>query len=172
MRRGKSGAMTVILNPAPAPSLSSQEVGLLISVADIITPNHLEAMMLAGIRPGEKPEPASCARRLLDQGAGAVVITLGPEGCLVARDQETQRIASPRVEAVDTVGAGDAFNGALAVALAESSPLTEAAAWACKAGALAVTRPGAQPALPFRDQIDRLQWPVHTSNRPPDNDDD
>jgi ribokinase len=156
MRRGKANGMTVILNPAPAPSLSAHEVKVLLSEADIITPNRVEAIMLAGIRQGEKPEPASCARRLLELGPRAVVITIGSEGCLVAHDQEIHHVASPRVQAVDTVGAGDAFNGALAVALAERRPLVEAAAWAVKAAALAVTRPGAQSALPFRDQIDGL----------------
>ena len=68
----------------------------------------------------------------------------------------SRSIPAPRVEAVDTVGAGDAFNGALAVALAEGRPLVEAAAWANAAAALAVTQPGAQAALPFRDAIDRL----------------
>ena len=155
MRRGKSSGMTVILNPAPAPSLSAQEVAVLLSVADIITPNRVEAIMLAGIRQGERPEPASCARRLLELGPRAVVITLGAEGCLVAQDEEIHHIPSPRVEPVDTVGAGDAFNGALAVALAESLPLAEAAGWAARAAALAVTRPGAQSALPFREQIDQ-----------------
>ena len=157
MRRGKSSGMTVILNPAPAPSLSAQEVAVLLSVADIITPNRVEAIMLAGIRQGERPEPASCARRLLELGPRAVVITLGAAGCLVAQDEEIHLVPSPRVEAVDTVGAGDAFNGALAVALAESLPLAEAAGWAARAAALAVTRPGAQSALPFREQIDQLR---------------
>ena len=80
--------MTVILNPLTAPSLSAQEVAVLLSVADIITPNRVEAIMLAGIRQGERPEPASCARRLLDMGPKAVVITLGAEGCLVRAGRE------------------------------------------------------------------------------------
>ncbi|MBV8311581.1 MAG: bifunctional hydroxymethylpyrimidine kinase/phosphomethylpyrimidine kinase, partial [Planctomycetaceae bacterium] len=104
--------------------------------------------------PGERPEPASCARQLLELGPRAVVITLGAAGCLVAQDQEIQHVPAPRVEVVDTVGAGDAFNGALAVALAEDRPLADAASWAARAAALAVTRPGAQSALPFREQID------------------
>jgi ribokinase len=74
----------------------------------------------------------------------------------VATADGWQTIASPRVEAVDAVGAGDAFNGALAVALGQGRPLAEAAAWACAAAALAVTKPGAQGALPCRDEIDSL----------------
>ena len=156
MRRGRSSGMTVILNPAPAPSLSEREVSALVSVADIITPNRVEAIMLAGIGGGQRPDPATCARRLLGLGLKAVVITLGSDGCLVAQDQEFHQVPSPHVEAVDTVGAGDAFNGALAVALAEGRPLTAAVAWAARAAAVAVTKPGAQAALPYREEIDRF----------------
>jgi ribokinase len=80
---------------------------------------------------------------------------------VVVSGDETRRIPSPRVVAVDTVGAGDAFNGALAVALAEGRSLFEAAAWASAAAALAVTRQGAQGALPRREAIDRLARELH-----------
>jgi ribokinase len=89
-------------------------------------------------------------------GTGAVVMTMGSSGCLVATAGGLRPIPAHRVEAVDTVGAGDAFTGALAVALAEGRPLLDAAAWASAAAALAVTRPGAQSALPMRDAIDEL----------------
>ena len=89
-------------------------------------------------------------------GAGCVVMTLGSRGCQSSTAKPSRLIPAPRVEAVDTVGAGDAFNGALAVALAEDGTLDDAAAWANAAAALAVTRPGAQAALPVRDAIDRL----------------
>ena len=84
------------------------------------------------------------------------MITLGAEGCLIVEEGSSRGIPAPRVEAVDTVGAGDAFNGALATALAEGRPLHEAASWAAAAAALAVTKPGAQSALPTRDAIDAL----------------
>jgi ribokinase len=155
MRRGKSTGLTVILNPAPAPSLTEREIAALLSAADIITPNRIEALMLAGIRTGERPDPAACSRRLLALGPRAVVITLGAEGCLVAEEGRLEHMPAPRVEAADTVGAGDAFNGALAVALAEGRPLVEAAGWAVRAAALAVTKPGAQSALPHRHELDR-----------------
>ena len=83
-------------------------------------------------------------------------MTLGEHGCLVATEGDERRIAAPKVEAVDTVGAGDSFSGALAVALSEGRGLMAAAEWACAAGSFAVTRPGAQGALPRRDEIDRL----------------
>ena len=76
------------------------------------------------------------------------MITLGAEGCLVATGASKLRVPAPRVEAVDTVGAGDAFNGALAVALGEGRPLTEAAAWAGAATALAVTPNGSTACPP------------------------
>ena len=88
--------------------------------------------------------------------ARAVVITLGADGCLVATPSVKRNIPAPQVDAVDTVGAGDAFNGALAVALSENRSLEAAAAWATAAAALAVTQPGAQAALPYRDAIDKL----------------
>jgi ribokinase len=83
-------------------------------------------------------------------------VTLGSDGCLVLLKDRSLLVPSFPVEALDTVGAGDAFNGALAVALAEKRPLAEAAAWACAAGALAVTQAGAQGASPSREQIDQL----------------
>jgi ribokinase len=81
---------------------------------------------------------------------------LGAEGCLATTGGEVHKVPSRRVDAVDAVGAGDAFNGALAAALAEGRPLGEALAWATAAAALAVTRPGAQSALPTREAIDRF----------------
>jgi ribokinase len=156
MAAGKQAGLRVVLNPAPAPSLTPHEIRALLAHADVITPNRGEALLLAGMDEAGPPDPAACARRLLKLGAGAAVITLGSEGSLVAFDSELLSIPAPRVEAVDTVGAGDAFNGALAVALGEDRPLADAVAWASAAAALAVTRPGAQSALPHRDAIDRL----------------
>lgn len=156
MRRGKSAGMTVLLNPAPAPVLSRDEARELLASADILTPNRGEALSLAEIDGTDPIDWDRCAARLLAMGPKAVVITLGAEGCLVVDASRTLKIPAPRVEAVDTVGAGDAFNGALAVALAEGRPLREAASWASAAAALAVTRPGAQSALPFRKDIDAL----------------
>jgi ribokinase len=95
--------------------------------------------------------------RLKEMGPGAVYITLGSGGCQMVAARPLAIVPSPRVEAVDTVGAGDAFNGALAAGLAAGrSPGPELTAWANAAGALAVTQRGAQSALPDRDAIDRL----------------
>jgi ribokinase len=153
MRRGKTAGMMVVLNPAPAPALTRSEVEALLSVADVVTPNRVEALMLAG-QDGGRLDPAACARRLLALGPRAVVITLGADGCLVAEGDAFQSVPAPKVEAVDTVGAGDAFNGALAVALGEGLQLVQAARRAVVAAALATTCPGAQSALPHRDEIE------------------
>ena len=122
----------------------------------MVTPNRLEACALLGIPSRPEPDWADCARRLMARGPRAVVVTLGADGCLAAEGDRIETIAARRVAAVDAVGAGDAFNGALAVALAERRPLAEAAAWASAAAALAVTQPGAQSALPRRPAIDYL----------------
>jgi ribokinase len=157
LRRGFEAGMVTILNPAPAPVLSEPAARELVSAALIITPNRVEALALAGwmAEPGAEPDSPACGLRLKELGPAAVVITLGSRGCQVI-DQEPRLIPAPQVEAVDTVGAGDAFNGALAVALAEGRALVEAARWANAAAALAVTQPGAQSALPLRDAIDKL----------------
>ena len=156
LRRARAGGMTTVLNPAPIdPTILDPEV---LALIDILTPNQSEARFLAEtLSPGlEFGTPAEAARPLLARGGRAVIITLGRRGCLLAHGDSHLVIPAPAVDEVDTVGAGDAFNGALAVALAEGRPLADAAAWACAAGALAVTRPGAQGASPRREAIDAL----------------
>lgn len=157
MERAKWAGMTVMLNPAPAPSGDSGSIRRLLASADVVTPNLGEAGELARRSEGGPADWPACIRALLDLGPQTVAVTLGAQGCLVAtRDGVHETVAPPRVEAVDTVGAGDAFNGALAVALAERKTPVDAARWACAAAALAVTRAGAQAASPTRDEIDRL----------------
>jgi len=157
LRRGFDAGMDTILNPAPAPTLSESELKELLSAAIFITPNRVEALALAGWAPesGAEPDWTACGFRLKEMGLAVVLITLGARGCQVIA-AKPRLIPAPRVEAVDTVGAGDAFNGALAAALAEGRDLFDAAAWANAAAALAVTQPGAQSALPVREAIDRL----------------
>ncbi len=137
----------------------------------MLTPNVAEARLLAGRPPQDGWEAAwRSVGDLHRRGLSRAVVTLGPQGCLIV----DPRTDSPRVlkafdvRAVDTVGAGDAFNGALAAALSQGRTLVEAARWANAAAALAVTRPGAQSGLPHRDEIDRLA----ASPRPPVTDDD
>lgn len=155
LRRAKAAGMTTILNPAPAdPALLDTAGADFLRCVDILTPNEEEARVLAGLPAGTSDATAAALR---GRGVGALVQTLGGDGCLVVATDGPPVLLWPfRVEVVDTVGAGDAFNGALAVALAEGRSLVEAARWASAAGALAVTKPGAQGGLPHRAEIDEL----------------
>ena len=130
---------TVVLNPAPARPLGR--------AVDVLVPNRGELAALTG-RTGD---PETLARGL--GLAGAVVVTLGKDGVLVVEGERAERIAAPRVQAVDGTGAGDAFCGALAQALAEGADLVEAARWAVRVAAVSVTRMGAQSGLPRREDV-------------------
>ena len=143
----------VILNPAPARPLDH---GLLTQVA-IITPNETEAELLVGLIVTDDRSAASAAPRLLTVGPRSAVITLGRHGALVAEAATTVHVAGHSVTPVDTVAAGDVFNGCLAVAFAEGKGLTEAARFANAAAALSVTRRGAQASAPRRDEIVAFQ---------------
>jgi ribokinase len=169
LRRANEAEMFTILNPAPAPAISESEVHELLAVSRVITPNRDEALRLAGLTPDPDSEPdwVDCGHRLVAMGSSAAVITLGSRGCHVAFGSTFRAIPAPAVEAVDTVGAGDAFNGALAAALlVDKRPLYKAAAWANAAAAMAVTRAGAQDALPFRGEIERLVQQSDASGTP------
>jgi ribokinase len=148
----------LILNPAPARALPG---GLLKQVA-VLTPNESEAELLTGVRVDGEAAAAAAADRLLAKGVQTVVLTLGARGAFVATGHLRQRVAGFRVRPVDTTAAGDIFNGALAVALAEGKSLLDAVRFANAAGALSVTKPGAQPSAPRRREIERL---VRSSTR-------
>ena len=152
VERAHRAGMIVVVNPAPG-DRRLVELGAL-PLIDVLTPNQHEAALLAGL--DGDGDPRAAAEALSAEGVGAVVVTLGGEGCLVVTAEGVVPIPAHAVDVVDTVGAGDAFNGALAVALAEGRPLATAAAWAGAAGAIAVTKPGAQGALPTRAEIDRV----------------
>lgn len=154
LRRAREAGMTTILNPAPADrGILTAEI---FSHVDIFTPNQEEAAILSALPTETIDQAESAAVTLLALGARTVVVTLGERGCLIVCGKESVHVPGFAVQTVDTVGAGDAFNGALAVSLAEGRPLPEAARWANAAGALAVTKPGAQGALPRREEIERL----------------
>lgn len=152
--RARGAGVPTILNPAPA-NPAILEAGWLESV-DILTPNQEEARLLTGVSCTDLAATERAARLLLAAGSRTVIVTLGEAGCLIVSDGETAHVHAPRVDVVDTVGAGDAFNGVLAVALAEGKPLREAARWACAAGSLAVTGSGAQGSLPSRSEIEAM----------------
>jgi ribokinase len=139
---------TFVLNPAPAKRLGQE----LLSRVDVIVPNRSELALLVG--EAELTDVGGVirqARRL--RGPGAVVVTMGGEGAVLVNGDRELRIPAPEVDAVDTTGAGDAFCAALADALARGEALEEAVRWAVAAGAAAVTRVGAQTALPTADQV-------------------
>ncbi len=142
----------VLLNPAPARELPDS----LLRCVSLLTPNETEAEVLTAVRVRDDRSAARAAERLLARGVGTVVLTLGARGAFVAADHLRQRVPGFRVRAVDTVAAGDVFNGALAVALAEGRPLLEAVRFANAAAALSVTRPGAQASAPHRAEIERF----------------
>lgn len=151
----RNAGLVTILNPAPATVRILQDDVL--PHVDILTPNRVEAQALSDVEVSDLDSAIAAARKLQELGAGAVVLTLGADGCLVLENEPTA-VPAPRVQAVDTTGAGDTFNGALAVALSEGRSLLESAAWAARAAAISVTRPGAQPSIPTRAQIDAVEF--------------
>jgi ribokinase len=153
MQRAKEANLLTILNPAPA-SKKLVESGILRYV-DVVTPNEKEATVLIGQTVYDVPTATTAGRVLRDLGCPSAIITLGSRGSVVVDDAITL-VDAYRVSAVDSTGAGDAFNGALAVALAEGRPLVEAAQWANVAACLSVTRHGAQPSLPARAEIETM----------------
>ena len=154
MRSARKAGATVILDPAPIPS---EGVDALLREADIVTPNETEAAALAGTEPSCLDEAIAVAKSLCARGPNIAVIKLGSRGLAYATaDGKTGTIAPFSVTAVDTVAAGDSFNGALAVALAEGQALEDALRFASAAGALATTRRGASSAVPHREEVDEL----------------
>lgn len=149
---GEDGPM-VILDPAPAmplDELPTQHIWLL-------TPNEHELSVLTG-RPtdNEKNIEAACSTLLDHSGAGAVICKAGSRGAYLHDGSDFQHYPGYKVRTVDSTAAGDAFNAALAVALSENQSIKEAIKWANAAGALAVTKPGAQNSLPWRAEVDEF----------------
>lgn len=144
----------VILDPAPAPSAALPSE--LLKAVDILTPNESEAAMLAGLAPGPLTvdQAGGIARKLQAKGTRTVIVKLGEQGCLLADGARQQLIRAPKVKAVDTTAAGDVFNAALAVALSEGHDLPAACEFAVKAGAVSVTRMGAQSSAPDRSSVE------------------
>jgi ribokinase len=135
----RAAGVSVLLNAGPA----TPELEPVIGLSDLVVVNQTESETLGG------------AARILELGAGQVVMTVGADGAEL-RGRVTGHVPAPRVEAIDTVGAGDAFVAALATAVAESRPLQAAAAWAACAGALASTVRGTSRAMPDRAAVDAL----------------
>ncbi|HCU57291.1 MAG TPA: ribokinase [Anaerolineaceae bacterium] len=137
----------VVLNPAPAQSLPRT----LLANIDVLTPNENELTLLSGEQNMEK-----AIHKLKGWGVKNLVITLGANGARVVTEDMDRHLPAHEVTAVDTTAAGDAFNGAMAVTLAEGKPLLEAVQYGLAAGALAATKRGAQPSLPTRDAVEKF----------------
>lgn len=154
---GRAVGAQVLLNPAPAQALPEA----LYREVDLITPNETEAERLTGIAISDEASAAAAAAQLHILGVGIVIITRGRHGAFVSRQeakgqQQCESVPAFAVEAVDTTGAGDVFNGTLAAALLERQPLTKAIRFAQAAAALSVQAEGAQSSIPTRAQIDAM----------------
>lgn len=152
LRRAKQNGLTTIVNPAPADREILFAVGL--RLIDLFTPNETEAALLTGREVRTAYDAEAAARQLQSAGCSRVIITRGEHGCCVLDGDFLTHLPAKRVAAVDAVAAGDVFNGALATALDEGRSLIESARWAGAAAAISVTRRGAQPSIPTRDEID------------------
>jgi len=144
--------VTVILDPAPARPLPPELYGFV----DIITPNETEAEALAGFPVRDAEDAAKAAAHFKSHGVAHAIVKMGAKGAYWANGRAGRFFPAYQVEAVDTVAAGDAFNGGLAVALAEGLSMPEAVHWGMAAGALSTTKPGAQPSMPDRAAVERL----------------
>ena len=145
-----AAGVTVLLNPAPAQPLSAD----LLAHVDYLTPNESEAQLISGLPVADVAGAEAAARWLMAQGVRRPVITLGAKGALAGGAGGFMHVPGRKVEVVDTTGAGDAFNGALAVALGEGKDLAAAVAFANTAAALQVTQRGTAPAMPRREAVE------------------
>jgi len=142
----------VILNPAPAQALSDD----ILRHVSILTPNESETELLTGLKVASEKDAAAAADALMAKGIETVIVTMGPKGAFVATADSKELVSGFSVKAVDATAAGDVFNGTLAVAIAEGKPLKKAVSFANAAAALSVTKLGAQPSAPTREEIDKF----------------
>ena len=142
----------VILNPAPARPLPNS----LLERISILTPNETEAELLTGIKVTDAAAAAKACSKLRSRGVGIVILTLGERGAFLADANGQRLVPGFKVKTVDSTAAGDIFNGALSVALAEGKAVFDAVRFANAAAALSVTRLGAQPSAPSRADIEKF----------------
>jgi ribokinase len=146
----KSQGLTVVLDPAPASNPEPTAWELI----NIVTPNESEAHSLTGIEVTDEQSAKKAGQWFLDQGVENAIITMGGSGVVLVKKEETKMFAAPKVQAVDTTAAGDAFAGYLGALLAEGTSLEEAIKVAVKAASISVTKLGASSSLPTRAQVD------------------
>ena len=151
-RHARSLGVRVVWDPAPAAEMPEEGYAL----ADFLTPNETEAAELTGIRVTDVRSAEAAAEALLARGAGAAIVKMGYQGVFGAAGDERHYVPPFNVDAVDSVAAGDAFAGGLAVALSEGGGLHDALRFGAAAGALAVTKAGAQDAMPYRREVEDM----------------
>lgn len=139
----------VMVNPAPV----NPQISNLFPFIDLLTPNMKEAEMLSGVIINDVDSAKRAALVLREKGLQQVIITLGKLGAVTVNNGGIEHISAPEVKTIDTTAAGDVFNGALAVYLAEGRSLRDAVKFACRAAAIAVTRLGAQSSIPYRNEV-------------------
>jgi ribokinase len=148
---GPARSLTLALDPSPADRVDAE----LLAAADFVVPNPPEAERLVGVAVEGVEDAFRAAERLREAGVGTALVKLGDGGCVVVGEKVHEHVRSAKCEAVDTTGAGDAFAGALAVALLEGSSARDAARWAVAAADVAVTGWGSQPSYPGRGELER-----------------
>ena len=149
----KSGGATTILNPAPAAPLEDR----FFSLCDYVTPNETEATELTGVKVDSVDTARRAADVLLRKGTGAAIITLGEQGALLHSERRSELIPAFKVgQVVETTGAGDAFNGGFASALARGTAPMAAVRFGCAVAGISVTRPGTAPSMPTLAEVEKV----------------
>jgi len=148
----KQKKVKVILDPAPAIPLPEKAY----QVIDFITPNETETEILVGVLPHNEEEARQAAAIFHQRGVQNVIIKMGARGVYYDAVDQKGFVQPFKVKSIDSVAAGDAFNAGLAVAIAEGKAIEEAVKWGAAAGAIATTRKGALPAMPFRSEVETL----------------
>ncbi len=144
--------VTIVLNPAPAAELPDE----VLRKIDIVTPNETEAQVLTGVKIENEADAKKAAKVFMDKGVKEVVITLGSLGAFAMDQEKSELVERLNVDAIDTTGAGDAFNGGFVMALAEGKDLFTALRYGNVTGALSVTKLGTAPSMPSREEINAL----------------
>ena len=148
-KKAKESGVKVLLDPAPARELPDE----LLQLCDFITPNETEAQILTGIKIDNSMDAKKAAEVLLGKGVQAVIVKMSSKGSYYYDGSIEILFPAYEVDAVDTVAAGDAFNGGFAAAFSKGKPIEEILQWANACGALSTTKPGAQPSMPSREEL-------------------